>query len=254
MPLRADTYEIQSKLAEFTRDGKEPQLEGITPDRLHHYRRLIFNIVDNSMKTAYPLTRKLLSKDEWHELVDYFFRTQKSQEHQVWRMPVMLYEYVRDNDLAIKKKYPFLIDLLHFEWIEIEVYTMEDSEPFAVKEDGDWLNDLIAIHPDFSMQIYNWPVHTKKPSEITAEDEGKHFMLCYRHPETLSVRYQDLSGFHAFLIEQLAKGEYRLNDILDAATELFETPREDLEPNAVKFLEKMKEKRFVLGFLTRRSY
>jgi len=248
MPLRADTRDAQSDLAKYTRTGKDVELDGITPGRIHHYRRLIFNTVKNSLTNAYPLARKILGKDQWNNLVDQFFSQHDSAEPQIWRMPVLLYEFVRDNDVELKSKYEFLTDLLLFEWIEIEIYVMEDIEVESYLDQGDFLDDIIVLNPHHRLDVLDWPVHRKAAKNIDKEDKSKYFLLTFRHPEKLSVRFHNLGPFHAFLVEQLAVGEYSLREILEAATEIFKNPFEDLSKNAFSFLTTMQNKGFVLGF------
>jgi len=250
MPLRVDTKDEQSNLAEYTRTGIEPKLTNITPGRLHHYRRLIFNTVKGSLSTAYPLARKLLTKDEWHGLVEDFFANFKSEEPQIWKMPVLLYEYVKATNHALKEKYPLLTDLLLFEWLEIEVFVMEDIELEEANTAGNWLTDIIMLNPHHKLNVLDWPVHKKKAADITTEDLKKYFLLTFRHPEKLTVNFHNLAPYHAFLVEQLAKQEYTLEEIVTAATEIFNNPFESLIQNATQFLTGMQEKGFIHGFIS----
>ena len=56
MNLREGNTEIQKPLGEYCRTGVELKIPGVTPGRVHHYRRLVYNVVRDTLDTAYPIT------------------------------------------------------------------------------------------------------------------------------------------------------------------------------------------------------
>ena len=55
--LKKETQLQQNLLADYCRTGTEPEgLIGINKENLHHYRRLVYNIVTDILETAYPIT------------------------------------------------------------------------------------------------------------------------------------------------------------------------------------------------------
>ena len=143
--LTPDTIEIQNKLASYCRTGEEVEIPGVSQNRLRHYRRLVKNVIHNTMKQAFPITHKLLERAEWEEMVDRFFIEHDAQTPKVWELPKEFYEYVKRSGYAKKYDRPYLDDLLYLEWIEIEVHSMPDKNPEDVKHDGNPFQDSVIV-------------------------------------------------------------------------------------------------------------
>ncbi len=248
MLLQESTYKQQSDLARFCRTGELADTTIVRPDRVGNYRRLIYNIVDDSLESAFPLTKNLLSDKQWDALVNDFFTNHACQSAQIWKMPQEFYQYFRDNNSLLKSHFPYLEDLLLFEWVEIEVFMMDDIEFPKVIADGDIFNDVIALNPEFKIITVSYPVHLKSAGEITSEDKSEYYVLLFREKETGKVQFIDLSAVYTLIIENIAKG-LRLKDILRGiAGHLNLDSMEVLFGNVKPFIEKLKEKEFVVGY------
>jgi hypothetical protein len=248
MPLLKETYDQQLKLAKYCRTGVEQNLLGVKSENLHHYRRLVFNIASDNIETAYPITKSFLDSKVWDELVYDYFAEHKCQAPQVWRMPLEFYEYCVEKDLRNKLNLPFLNDLLYFEWLELEVHTMDDIPYPVYSSKGDWMNDRIALNPEYKLIQLTWPVHTTAPTDLEGK-QGDYFLMMYREKESGSVQFMDLSIFYTYILEQLSYGVL-LKDVLVEANTLFQI--NDivlLKDHALTFIEDLKKREFVLGFL-----
>lgn len=197
--LRAETKEQQSGLAEYCRTGNEASLAGTTHGRLSHYRRLVTGVVDDVLKSSYPLTKNLLTEKEWENLCDDFFATHKCLDPQVWKMPFELIAYTESHQSALCNKYPHLLELLHFEWKEVEYYMMPDRT-FPKKTGADIWSDIWALNPESEIMTLTYPVHMKNARFISRTDHGQFFCLIYRQPETGKVMFLNLSPFFAWLL------------------------------------------------------
>lgn len=248
--LRKDTHEQQSLLAEYCRNGVVPEnLIDINKDNLHTYRRLCYNIADDVIETAYPITYSFLPAEPWNKLVHDFYAEHKCQTPQVWRMPLEFYDYCLEKDIAGKLGLPYLNDLLYFEWLELDVHTMEDIEYPTAKEKGDWLNEPIAFNPEHKLVKLTYPVHTTAPTDKLEEKKGDYFLLIYREKESGKVQFIDLSMFYTFILENLKNGVL-LKDILVEANSLFQVNDiKLLKDRSLEFIEDLRKRQFIIGFL-----
>ena len=246
--LHKFTRTQQSGFASYVRTGIIPHLEGLTNNRVHHYRRLVFNVVNDSLQSAFPITYDLLEENEWEELVDNFFGTHACQSYQIWKMPFEFYEYVLNSKTKLEKKYPHLLDLLLFEWSEIEVYMMEDAELSHYNKRGDLLKDVILFNAEHKLLKLGYPVHLKNANEISRSDNGEYYVLLFREPETFKVRFVDLSVYFAWLIEEVKKKSQPLESILDEAEKIFPADKKTLLEKTIPFLNEMFERKFLVGF------
>ena len=94
MLLHDTTRRYQSALAGYCRSGQLEPIPGIHNEHISHYRRLVYNVVDDMLQNAYPLTHALLGAIEWKNLVNEFFTHHPCQSPQVWYMPKEFYQYL----------------------------------------------------------------------------------------------------------------------------------------------------------------
>ena len=146
MYLKKETLEIQNNLGDYCRTGVYKNIDGVSQERLTHYRRLVFGNVKSVLEKAYPITLEWLSEDEWLILVNDFFEFHDSQSPKIWELPQEFMEFVKTNGYDRKFDKPALNDLLLIEWIEIEVHTMMDIEVAAHRKHGDLLNDALVLN------------------------------------------------------------------------------------------------------------
>lgn len=213
MYLNIQTKEVQSKLANYCRTGLIADIPGANPDHIKHYRRLVFNIINDSLQSAYPLTLKLLPEQEWEDLVNEFFTNHPCQSPQVWWMPREFYEYIVENNHPIISKYPFLPNLLEMEWLEVELFMMEDIS-VNYKKSEQLITDEILLNPEHRLVRFDFPVHLKKASDINTSHKGDYFLVMHREPETGKVLFMDISVFFARLIENLQLAPLPFDDLI----------------------------------------
>lgn len=249
MKLKEQTRQLQQALAQYTRDGESTSIEGVRQDRLHHYRRLTFNIQLQTMEQAFPIAYSAFESEEWKSIVHDFFLHHDAQTPQIWKLPLEFYEFVRDHDYATKTGKPYLNDLLLFEWIEIEVHTMPDEPIPAFKTTGDVLHDVLVLNPEFRLNKLEYPVHKVKPTEITEGHKGNYFLLTYREKETGAVHFMDLSVLHTFIVEKIVAERESLSHIINEAITIFAVDNTDfIRTSSLDFIHSLKEKKIILGF------
>lgn len=246
--LKTSTIEQQILLANYCRTGIKPEMIGVKEENLHHYRRLVFNIAQDTLETAYPITHSFLKKEQWDDLTYQFFAEHKCNTTQVWRMPLEFYNYCKEKNIKEQLLLPFFDDLLHFEWLELEVHTMDDIPYPSYNELGSWLHDEIAVNPEYKLAAFEYPVHTTAPSDDLESKKGNYYFLIYREKESGNVQFMDLSMLHVFILENIREG-MRLEKILIEANTLFQlNDLELLKNHAMIFMEDLKQRQFILGF------
>lgn len=249
MLLKAETYKHQSALAQYCRTGKEINLPGAIQENLSHYRRLVFNVVKDALETTYPISFKYIDNEVWNEMVYNFFSSHKCSDPQVWKMPEEFYQFCKVNNYNEKYSLPFLNDLLYFEWLEVELYMMEDIPypEFIKVKPG--LKHRIGINPEHQLVKLDYPVHLEKPVD-TIDKKGDYFLLLYREKDSGRVQFMNLSVLFAFLLESISTGEKTLEQILNDILYIFGiNDIELLQKQVFKFIGDLEKKDFVLGAL-----
>ncbi len=246
--LKAETKDIQYQLAKYCRNGELEPIEGASSSRLTHYRRLVFNVVYGALKQAYPIAYHLLGPDEFRPLVHDFFNLSNPSDPQVWRMPFELIEFVESHNYSEKLEKPYLLDLLNFEWVEIEVHSCPDEDIVAYDEFNGKLNQKVVLNPYLRVNHLQYPVHKLKPTD-DAFAEGNFFVLTHRNIETGVVRFTEMSPFYLGVLEALDRDNLTPLEAVEESNKLFRLPEEDVKASIQPFFDMIYKEGILLGAL-----
>ncbi|GIV26943.1 MAG: DUF2063 domain-containing protein [Bacteroidia bacterium] len=224
----------QSILAEYTRSGNDElikKLHGVKEKGIRYYRELIFNIAYDTITNAYPILTDFLGEEQMKLLINNFYTHHKCQTFQVWRMPEEFKEYVIQNELSLIEKHPLIPDLLHFEWIEIEMFMMPDEEFPPHHKEGNILKDKLVLNPEIKILALQFPVHLLHPSKISEKEKGQYFVLVHRHPESKEVVFTNANALSVKIILQLNEEPLSIPEI----------EQKVLQQSNLKFKEQIKQ-------------
>ncbi len=229
--MKQEYQKYQKELFNFCKTGIYKEIKG-TNNNLNYYRKLIYNVFDDSLQSAYPLTYNLLEQEEWDNLVSDFLSFGKSKNPQVWKMPKDLIQFVANNEKELLSKYSYLIDLLKFEWAEVELFMQKSKKMLKGK------NNSISLNKDFQILELEYPVHKVNASKIRIEDKGNYFVLIYREMENNKVKFIDLSPSLLLIFELLNSKSLSIDEIVDSYSQYYNIELNDEHKSNIKnFLE-----------------
>jgi len=201
--LKAKTKQAQLAMANFCRyGGEEPTDIGVTPNRLKHYRRLVYNVFYGTLEQAFPIAFAALDKEQWKTLVDDFVALHQPQTPEVWKLPKEFVDFVTQQDYAKQFNLPALNELLYFEWLEILVYSKEDVEIEENNNANMQLDFPIRLSPYAIICRLNYPIHKLSLSDAQKQP-GQHVVVVYRNLSSLQVEFLDVSLFTAACLKQI---------------------------------------------------
>ena len=249
MRLLEETARIQDLLGEYCRTGEEAEIPGVTPGRVHHYRRLVYNVVRDTMDAAFPISLAALGEETWNLLVQEFFSGGLPQTPQIWKLPLEFYQYHANHETGKRIQKPYLDDLLYFEWIEIEIHTMPDRPYPSYIEHGNIFVDRLAFNPEYEIIKLDYPIHLYAAEE-SIKHKGDYFVLIMRSPETGYVQFLNLSGLNIFILTKLVEEEVPLNELKgEIASAAGIESGKYLDDALSTFIGDLMKKKLILGFL-----
>ena len=248
MLLLEKTHHNQSVLARYCRTGNYKSIPGVNKKNIAQYRRLVFNVVDDMLESAFPLTRNLLSAKEWALLTKDFLSDHPCSSPQVWYMPKELYQYLSSTKHPLIEKYPHLLELLWFEWLEIELYMMAD-QTMTYLSTGDIYTDQLILNTESHFQHFQYPVHLKNAKMITKVDQANYYLAAHRVPETGEVLFTNMSLALIRILELLADQPYTLVQLTkNICSELNIPYTNDILKMTAEFVQKSVQSRLIIGF------
>jgi len=248
MKLHEDTARIQEDLGKFCRTGVESHIPGVTPGRLYHYRRLVNNVVRDSLDSAFPISLAAMGEEAWDLLVQDFFSNGLPAAPQVWKLPFEFYSYHASLETGSQLQKPYLDDLLYFEWMEIEVYNMPNRIFPSFISEGDMLEDPMVFNPEYEIVRLEYPVHMH-PAEEAAGLKGEYYVLIFRAPDTGYVQFLNLSALNTYIVTRMAEEELPVGHLkgdISRATGIDSGLY--LDEVLQQFITDLMDKQLILGF------
>lgn len=170
--------QAQFKLANIIRTG-EGRLEGVEQRRLKIYQELFFNNVEGFCSTAFPVFKSLLGEQQWKNLIAEFFVKHECETPHFVEISQEFLAYIAENKQEALP-YPYMIELAHYEWVELASSVASDE----VSTNGQEIADIMACQfqvPESTYPLsYQYPVHAiseENKEEVEAEPTN---LLVYR--------------------------------------------------------------------------
>ncbi len=140
-----------------------PAPEGIEDRRLGIYRDLIYNNIENFIANVFPVMRSIMGDENWHKLMRDFIATHRCQTPYFVELSEEFLQYLAQERGLQEGDPAFLLELAHYEWIELALDTNEALIPPA----SDIPTDVMVAKPRVSPLVvclnYQFPVHKVSP-------------------------------------------------------------------------------------------
>ena len=203
-----DFAAIQRAFAAHIRDPEHvPAPEGIEDRRMAIYRELFFNNVSQLMAKSFPVLRKILGPERWSALVRDWFVRHRATTPLFLELPRELLHYLEHEREARPDDPPFLLELAHYEWVELALSIDErENDAAGVDPEGDLVEGRPALSPLAWPLAYRFPVHRISPEfQPQAPPAEPTFLVVYRDRAD-RVGFLEINRVAARLLELIAGG------------------------------------------------
>lgn len=203
--------------------------------RLLTYRALIRFALSDPLPDCFPITKSLLG-DAWDDCVEAFLDARAIQSSYYRHIHPHFVEWLAESGWG-SERWPCLLSLAHFEYLELEVLRAPEDEPAP--------GLLLAPAPErrvhFSASArnlaYPWRVH-EASEEAPLPPDGTTLLFCHRLPDG-RYHQRELGGASSAFLTRL------MDDA--PAGEAAQAVELDWD-EAVGFLEELRTEGAVLGF------
>ena len=171
-----DFRDIQYALARHIRDpDNNPSPIEAEDRRLAIYRDLFFNNIRNLVSQTFPVLKKLHDKDKWERFIRLFMSKHQAQTPYFLEIPKEFLEFLQNDYEHEDSDYPFLVELAHYEWVELALSVSDEENDADIDASGDLLERVPVKSKLAWLFAYEFPVHriaedfrpTDKPSQPT---------------------------------------------------------------------------------------
>ena len=183
---------LRQSLESFAAHLRDPERntapDGIEDRRMEVYRGLFFRNIRNFLSGNFPVLRKLHSDEAWDALTRDFYQRHRSSTPLFPEIPREFLKYLQDERESRPDDPPFMLELAHYEWVELALSLDEAKlEEVLADANGDLLTGIPVLSPLAWPLSYRFPVHAIRPDFRPAEppDHATHLMV-YRNRDALN--------------------------------------------------------------------
>ena len=206
MAERLPFQELQYQFAAHLRDPAQQAAPiDIEDRRMEIYRGLFFRNIESFIANGFPVLRSLYNDDDWEQLVRSFYSRHISHSPQFYQIAEEFIHYLQDEHEQRGCDADFMLELAHYEWIEM-ILAMDTNEPDdVIEEGGDLMEGVPVLNPCLHNLAYHYPVH-----QITAsfqpEKPGEQptHLVVYRRPDD-QVVFLEVNPVTARLLQRIAE-------------------------------------------------
>ena len=196
---------LQYQFASHLRNPAEmPAPCGIEDRRMQIYRDLFYNNVEGFISNGFPVLRSLISDEKWHRMVRSFFSEYRCQTPYFLEISQEFLSYLQDSRQPEQDDHPFMLELAHYEWIELAADTDVDEIPSTgFNAEGNLMQGRPLVSPLAYVLSYQYPVHQISVDFIPSEPPVvATFLIVYRDKDD-EVRFMEINGVTARLLMML---------------------------------------------------
>ncbi len=183
--MGADFKVIQAQFAAYIRDPENmPVPADVDPKRMAMYRELFFNNINSFLSSNFPVLRKLYNDRDWLALAQDFYLKHRCSTPHFSEIAEEFLDYLQ-NERDEPGDFPFLLELAHYEWVEMALSIAQDQPESG---DADFVDGILKramrLSPLAWPLVYQYPVERIGPDFIPEEPSAQpSFLVVYRDKE-----------------------------------------------------------------------
>jgi len=173
---------IQEQFAAYIRDPNNvPVPADVDPNRMAMYRELFFNNINSFLSSNFPVLRKLYNNEDWLAIAQDFFLKHRCNSPHFSEIAEEFLDYLQ-NERHEPNDFPFLLELAHYEWVEMALSIAQDEPTFGdTSFTEEILHRAMMLSPIAWPLVYQYPVERIGPEFLPQEpSEQPSYLVVYR--------------------------------------------------------------------------
>lgn len=242
---------LQTSFAAHIRDPQSRAApDGIEERRMGIYRDLFFNNIKSFVSGNFPVLKTLFSDAAWTNLCRDFYREYRCQTPLFPELPREFLRYLQDHRQEREDDPPFMLELAHYEWVELALSLDEaDHDDVEADKHGDLLNGIPVLSPLAWPLSYSYPVHRIcadfQPDK--APEQPTH-LLVWRQRD-FTVKFMQLNDISLLLLQKMKNESHSTGlELLKTIAGAVHHPQPDVViEGGAALLRNLRNKEVILG-------
>lgn len=230
--------------------ANNPLPEGVPARRMAIYTEIFFNNINDQLSGNFPVLRQICSDERWCAMVRDFMIRHRSLTPLFTEVAQEFLEYLQQEREPQAGDWPFMLELAHYEYVELAVSISTADEGLGEYDpNGDLLQQRPLVGPTAWNLTYQWPVHSIGPENLPQElpEEPTHLVV-YRDRAD-DVHFLEINAVTQRLLQLLKENPHHTGlDVLKAIAEELNHPDANTVITAgAELLNDLRQRNVVLG-------
>lgn len=198
--MKNNYQQLQREFCYRLRQKDAPIPKNIAPSEMKIYENIFFNNMDERLSHCFPVLSSILTQKNWQQLIHDFISEHAARTPLFHEIPQEFLHYLI-NRSPQETDLPFLLELAHFEWMELVLFTAKNVLIKAtLSHELDWKKTSFKLIQPAEIVAYYFPVHQINLHFIPMKASKIPFYLClYRHRDG-EIKYLELNPVAARLL------------------------------------------------------
>jgi len=210
----------QRQFTQHIRDPKnQPRPANVPAKRMAIYTEIVYNNIEGTLASCFPVTKKILSVRRWQQLVRGFMAHHQASTPFFREIPEQFLMHLENVSLKDCKLPAFLPSLMHYEWVELALSVQAGSTNTdnIDAESDKLLEKPLVISPTLYLLQYDYPVHLISPDyQPKQKSAPPTYLLVFRNLEH-QIKFMELNPMTfqlvALLQEESLTGQVALEKL-----------------------------------------
>jgi len=200
----SDFIAQQQRFMKHIRHGDSAiEIDSVEDRRMAIYRDLFFNNIDGFVSASFVVLKSLYSCEAWQKLVREFFIEHDCSSPYFVDISKSFVHFLSEQRTPQASDFPFLTELAHYEWVELEVSIRHEKLFYALLPEQLELEQTIVLSELAWPLTYAFPVHQISEDYQPAEPvAGGVHLVVYRDVEE-EVQFMQINAVTGVLLQLL---------------------------------------------------
>lgn len=210
----SDFRDVQQAFAAHIKAPEENAFDyGIEDRRMKIYRELFFNNIMGFLDSGFPVLKSILTEQKWQALGRLFFSQHQCRSPLFVDISKEFVEFLANEYLTEPDDPPFLAELAHYEWVELDV-SVRKGELLDTAVDALTDDTVLRLSSLASLVSYAFPVHQIGPDFQPQEAAEQVYLVVYRDIEE-AIQFTLINQVTAYMLNAIEQhGELTFRELL----------------------------------------
>ena len=229
---------------------KHPRPTDIEARRMQIYNDLLFNNVEDFMSSGFPVLRAITEDEKWRRMIRDYYEHHKASTPLFPEMRREFLKYLESERQAEADDYPFMLELAHYEWVELALSISDQEIDLTDIDTESVLLDGVPVLSPLAWPLsYHYPVHRISRDYLPVQaGEQPTYLVVYRDLKD-EVHFLELNPVTAHLLQLITQDTQQTSrQMLTSIADQLQHPDPDVVvQGGLQILNDLKTRNVILG-------